>query len=104
MTIVDLAMLGRFGSASLAGCGLANSVLFTFSVLGIGTVMGMDTLVPQSLGAADAGRARILFSAGVRLALLLSLPICAAVAGAALLLPRTGVERGVAAEASAYLL
>lgn len=104
MTIVDLAVLGRFASASLAGAGLAGGILFSVIVLGVGTIMGLDTLVPQALGAGDERRARQLFRAGVRLAMLLAVPFSLVVAGAALILPHTGIEAGVAAEASRYLL
>jgi multidrug resistance protein, MATE family len=103
MAIVDTAMLGRFSDAAMAGAGLANGILFSFGVVGIGIVMGLDTLVPQSLGAGDRRGARELLGSGVRLALLLTLPISAAVVAAALLLPLSTVESGVAASASGYL-
>ncbi|HTE55173.1 MAG TPA: MATE family efflux transporter [Kofleriaceae bacterium] len=103
MAIVDTALLGRYGGASLAGAGLAGNLLFAVTVLGIGTIMGMDTLVPQSLGAGDSGRAREIFRSGIRLALIVSLPISAGVAAIALLLPHSGVEPGVAAEGAAFL-
>ena len=103
MSIVDVAMLGRFSGAALAGSGVANGILFAVTVIGIGIIMGLDTLVPQSLGAGDQRGARDLLSAGVRLALLLTLPISVVVAAAAVLLPYSGVESGVAAEAAAYL-
>jgi MATE family multidrug resistance protein len=103
MAIVDTALLGRFSDASLAGAGVAGGILFAVTVVGIGIIMGLDTLVPQSLGAGDERSARDLFRAGVRLALVLTVPISILVAAAALLLPLSGVESGVAAEASAYI-
>jgi multidrug resistance protein, MATE family len=103
MAIVDTALLGRFSDAALAGAGLANGVLFSVTVVGIGIIMGMDTLVPQSLGAGDRRGAAELLGSGVRLALLLTLPISAVVVAAALLLPYSTVESGVAASAAAYL-
>ncbi|HWM87938.1 MAG TPA: MATE family efflux transporter, partial [Kofleriaceae bacterium] len=36
MTIVDLALLGHYSSASLAGAGLAHGILFTITMIGIG--------------------------------------------------------------------
>jgi multidrug resistance protein, MATE family len=104
MSIVDTAVLGRYSSAALAGSGLAGNILFAIMLLGVGTVMGLDTLVPQSLGAGETGRARELYAAGVRLALVLSLPVSALVAGVALLLPLTPIEPGVADEAAAFLV
>lgn len=103
MAIVDTALLGRFSEASLAGAGVAGGILFAVTVVGIGIIMGLDTLVPQSLGAGDQRSARDLFRAGIRLAFILTVPISILVAGAAVILPWTGVEAGVAAEASAYI-
>ncbi len=103
MSIVDIAMLGRYSGAALAGSGVANGILFSVTVVGIGIIMGLDTLVPQSLGAGDPRGARDLLAAGVRLALLLSVPIAAVVTLVALLLPYSGVDGDVAAEAVSYL-
>jgi multidrug resistance protein, MATE family len=104
MQIVDTAVLGRFGNASLAGAGLAGGILFSILVFGMGIIMGLDTLVPQSLGAGETGRARELFAAGASLAVRLSLPLTALVVGCALLLPRSSIDPAVASEASAFLL
>jgi multidrug resistance protein, MATE family len=103
MFIVDAALLGRYDEASLAGAGLAGNTLFAVTVLGIGTIMGLDTLLPQALGAGEQGRARAQFASGLQLALILTVPISAVVAVFALLLPRSGVEAGVAAEAAVHL-
>lgn len=103
MTIVDTALLGRYGGASLAGAGLAGTLLFGVAVLGIGVLMGMDTLIPQSLGAGETLRARAIFRSGARLALLVTIPLTLAIAAIAIILPWTPIEPGVAAEASAYL-
>lgn len=103
MTIVDTALLGHYSGASLAGAGLAGTLLFGVVVLGIGVLMGMDTLIPQSLGAGEPLRARAIFRSGVRLALLVTLPITLVIAAIAVVLPHTPIEPGVAAEASAYL-
>lgn len=103
MTIVDTALLGRYGGASLAGAGLAGTLLFGVAVLGIGVLMGTDTLIPQSLGARETLRARAIFRSGVRVALAVSVPLSLVVAAIALLLPRSSVEPGVAAEASMFL-
>ena len=104
MTVVDTAMLGHYRDTALAGAGIGGGVLFALTVLGMGTLMGLDTLVPQALGAGEARRARRLMSAGVRLGLVLAVPLSLGVAIAALVLPLTPVEPAVAREAAAYLL
>ena len=52
MGLVDAGMLGRYSDAALAGAGLGNNLLFAITSLGMGIVMGMDTVVPQALGGA----------------------------------------------------
>jgi MATE family multidrug resistance protein len=103
MSIVDTAMLGRYSSASLAGAGTAIGILFAITVVGIGIVMGLDTLIPQSLGAGEERGARDLLASGVRLALVLTVPVSAIVVGAALILPHSGIESEVADQAAAHL-
>lgn len=104
MSVVDTAVLGHYRDTSMAGAGIGGGVLFAFMVFGMGTVMGMDTLVPQALGAGETTRARQLLASGTRLALVLSLPLAGLIALAAWLLPFTAVEPEVASEASAFLI
>ena len=104
MTVVDTAMLGHYQDTALAGAGIGGGVLFALTVVGMGTLMGLDTLVPQALGAGETGRARRLMAAGVRLGLVLAVPLSLGVAIAAVVLPVTPVEPAVAREAAAYLL
>src|SRR5688500_4187699 len=104
MTVVDTVMLGRYSEAALGGSGTAGTILFALMVICTGTLMGLDTLVPQALGAGEESRARSLFAAGVRLALLLSVPLLLVITATAWLLPLTGMDEAVASEGSAYLL
>lgn len=103
MSVVDTAILGHYRDASMAGAGIGGGVLFAFMVLGMGTIMGMDTLVPQALGAGETERARNLLASGTRLALILFLPLGALIALAACLLRFTPMDAEVASEASAFL-
>lgn len=103
MSVVDTAILGHYRETSMAGAGIGGGVLFAFMVLGMGTIMGMDTLVPQALGAREETRARQLYEAGVRLALVVFLPLGALIALAAFLLPFTPMHPEVASEAAAFL-
>ena len=104
MSVVDTAMLGRFSDTALAGAGIASGLMFAVMVLGMGMLMGLDSLVPQALGAEQPGRARHLLHQGLRLSLRLSLPLAIVVAVAPLLLPLAGVPPAVAREAHVYTL
>ena len=70
---VDAALLGRYSDAALAGAGVGNNLLFGITSLGLGIVMGMDTVVPQALGGGRIDDARRAVGAGVRLAVLVGL-------------------------------
>ncbi len=73
MGVVDAAMLGRYSDTALAAAGVGNNVYFAISCVGMGIVMGMDTVVPQALGAGRLDEARRAVGAGVRLAILVGL-------------------------------
>jgi MATE family multidrug resistance protein len=103
MSFVDTAMLGRYSDAALAGTGIANTVIFTVLVLGMGTVMGLDTLIPQALGAGESRRARRLFWVGIRLAVLIGLPVTLLTAATPWVFPLFGVESGASQEGTVYI-
>ena len=48
MGVVDAAMLGRYSDSALAAAGVGNNVYFAITCVGMGIVMGMDTIVPQA--------------------------------------------------------
>lgn len=103
MGLVDTAMLGRYSDAALAGAGIGNSLVFAVTVLGLGAVMGLDTLVPQALGAGEDGRARRLLGRGVWLAVLVGVPLTIAAGLMPLILPVAGVGPEIAEEANRYV-
>lgn len=103
MGVVDTALLGRYSEAALAGAGVANNVFFAISCLGMGIVMGMDTVVPQALGAGRHDDARRALGAGVRLAVLIGLIGTLLVLASPLVLVLADVDREVLHEARAYL-
>lgn len=104
MGVVDTAVAGHAGPAVQGGTGLGNSLFFAVAVLGLGTMMGLDPLVAQAMGAGDRLRARRLLWQGLWLALaisaLLALPL-ALLSGA---LSWAGVVPEVAREAAHFLL
>lgn len=104
MTVIDTAMLGRYHEASMAGAGIAGGIYFAVAVVGVGTMLGLDALVPQAIGAGQPSRADTFYRAGLRLAALLAIPLALAMAIFALLLPRGGLDPAVAAEAKTFLL
>ena len=102
MGLVDTIMLGRYSDAALAGTGIANGVILMVQVVGMGAIMGLDTLIPQAVGAGEHGRARRMMWVGVRLALWIGLPLTLIIAVSPALYAVFDVERAVAWEGSIY--
>jgi MATE family multidrug resistance protein len=103
MGVVDAAMLGRYSDAALAGAGVGNNVYFAISCVGMGIVMGMDTVVPQALGGGRLDDARRAVGAGVRLAILVGLIATLLVFLSPALLVLADVDAEVLHEARAFL-
>jgi len=66
-------MLGRYDDTALAAAGIGNALLFAIVSVGLGIVMGLDTVVPQAIGAGRKDDARRALSGGLRLAILVGL-------------------------------
>lgn len=92
MSFVDTAMVGRLDAASMAGVGIGNGIYFAMSVIGMGTVLGMDALVAQAIGAGEHDRARRILWQGVRIALAMSVPVMALIVLVTFLLEPMGIE------------
>ena len=103
MGMVDAGMLGRYSDAALAGAGLGNNLLFAITSIGLGIVMGLDTVVPQALGAGRIADARRAVGAGVRLAILVGLMATLLVFATPLLMDVVGVDAEVLHEARPYI-
>src|SRR5213078_4329187 len=84
--------------------GLASSVFFAVSVMGIGMSIGIDPLISQALGAGDAVRARRLLWQGVWLALIVSAILTVPLLFAPRLLPLLHVKHELIEPASAFLI
>ena len=102
MGLVDAAMLGRYSDAALAGAGVGNNLYFAISCIGLGIVMGMDTVVPQRLGAGRHDDARRAVGAGVRLGVLVGLLATLLVIASPYILVLAKVDHEVYAEARPY--
>lgn len=103
MSLVDNAVVGRLGTTELGAVGLANALFFSFSIIGVGVVMGLDPLIAQALGAGDALRARRLLWQGVWLSLGIAAVLAIPVAATPLLLGPIGVPPSIAIPARDFL-
>jgi MATE family multidrug resistance protein len=103
MSFVDTAMIGRLGSAAIGGVGIGSGIFFAMTVIGMGTVLGMDTLVAQAIGAGEPDRARRILWQGLRIALGMSVPVMALIVLLSLLLGPIGIEPETAREARRFL-
>lgn len=101
--LVDVAVCGRLGDAAIAGAGLGNAIFFTLTLFGLGTLFGLDPLLSQAIGAGEHKHARAIFTQGLWLALLVSIPILLSCAIVALALPWLGQDAEVVETARSYL-
>ncbi|MBW2523888.1 MAG: MATE family efflux transporter [Deltaproteobacteria bacterium] len=100
---VDTAVVGRVGETELGAVGLGNAVYFAFAMFGMGTVLGVDPVITQALGAGRRAKAQSAMWQGVWLAALLCLPLAVAAWLTTLLLEPFGIEPETARQASAYV-
>src|SRR3989440_8634775 len=103
MGLVDTAVVGRLGAAALGAVGLANGIFFAVAVIGIGTVMGLDPLIAQAVGAQDRPRTRVLVWQGAWLSLIVSAVLALPLAFAPGLIDLAGIEPEVARGAKQFL-
>ncbi|MFN4144317.1 MAG: MATE family efflux transporter [Runella sp.] len=77
MGVTDNLMVGRFlGAIPLGAAGLANSLSFLVSSIGVGGLGVMATLISQAKGQQDTKEIGRLFGAGIRVAWLLGVGLC----------------------------
>jgi MATE family, multidrug efflux pump len=103
MGAVDAALLGHYNDAALASAGVGNTLLFALTSIGMGVVMGLDTVIPQAIGAGRLDEARRKLRAGIRLAILVGLALSIAVVLSPLLLAVADVPADVEAGAREYV-
>lgn len=103
MGTVDAALLGRYDDSALAAAGVGNSLLFAITSVGFGIVMGLDTVLPQAVGAGRHDAARRALGGGLRLAVLIGLGCMLAALAATELLVLAGVPDEVARDARLYV-
>jgi MATE family multidrug resistance protein len=100
--IVDTLMVARIHPDALAASALGNMWQWGFLSLGMGLVMGIDPLISQGHGRGDGGAIALALQRGLILALLASIPICAAMLASQPGLALLGQPAKVAALAGEY--
>ncbi len=76
MGVVDTIMVGRVSPQALGSVALGNLYFFTMAVIGMGTLMALDPLVSQAVGAGDAAGVARGLQRGILLAVGLTIPAC----------------------------
>lgn len=102
MGIVDTIMVGKLGPAAIAGVSLGNVLFFTVGLVGLGLLLGLDTLVSQSFGAGDLRDCRRSLVQGVYLSIGLTPILMVVVALLTPMLAVWGVQAEVVAVAIPY--
>jgi multidrug resistance protein, MATE family len=74
MGVVDTVMVGHISAQALAAVALGNLYFFTLAVFALGTLMVLDPVVAQAVGAADAPAVARAVQRGVVIAALLTVP------------------------------
>jgi len=103
MGVVDAALLGHYSESALAGASIGNNLLFAITAVGWGVVMGLDTVVPQAIGAGRIADARRSLVAGARIAVLVGLLSTLLVIASPYVLLLTSTPDDVAHDARVYV-
>src|ERR687897_880723 len=74
MGVVDTIMVGHISARALAAVALGNLYFFTLAVFAMGTLMVLDPVVAQAVGARDEPAVARAAQRGVLMAALLALP------------------------------
>jgi MATE family multidrug resistance protein len=78
MGVVDSMMAGRLSAQALAAVALGNLFFFTVAIIGMGTLLALDPVVSQAVGARDEPAIARGLQRGLIMAVLLSIPSAAA--------------------------
>ncbi|HEX7419800.1 MAG TPA: MATE family efflux transporter, partial [Thermoanaerobaculia bacterium] len=104
MTVVDVAVLGRYSARDLAAVGFGNAFFFAITVIGMGAVFGIDPLMSQAVGAGNPVRARRALWQGIWFALSVTAILTLPLLGAAFLMRHVGVAPEMIEPGIEYLL
>src|ERR1043166_9308912 len=88
MGIVDTVVVGALGPAAIGAVGTGSTLFMTLMVLGMGTLLALDTFVSQSFGAGRVDECHRWLFAGLQLAAIVSVVILLLCSAGLFLLPR----------------
>ena len=103
MGCVDAALLGHYSDSALAGAGVGNNLLFAFTAVAMGIVLGLDSVVPRAIGAGRIEDARRSLAAGLRLAFVIGMGTMIVVIASPYLMHLTDTPADVVRDAKLYL-
>ncbi len=103
MGIVDTIMVGHLSATALGAVSLGGVLFYTAAVIGMGMLLGLDTMVAQSFGAGDIAECHHSLLNGVYLCVPLTLALMGMVWLFSPLLRSSGIDAGVVREAIPYL-
>ncbi|MCB9640440.1 MAG: MATE family efflux transporter [Myxococcales bacterium] len=103
MGLVDTAIVGRLGSAQIAGTSAAASLFFVVAILGMGVMMALDPLASQSIGAERPHEARRILREAIYLAVMMTIPLSFLMVVSLQVLPWFGFDAETQREAHLYL-
>jgi MATE family, multidrug efflux pump len=104
MGVVDTIMVGHISAQALAAVALGNLYFFSLAVFAMGTLMVLDPVVAQAVGARDGPAVARAVQRGVLMAALLSVPAALLLASAAPLFALARQPADVVPLAAAYAL
>jgi multidrug resistance protein, MATE family len=102
--VVDTMMVGHLGVLELDAAALGSLWSFGTMVIGMGVILGMDSIVARAHGADQPQRVAIALHHGTLLAILCSIPIAASWLATEQVLLALGQRAELAAAAHAYVL
>ena len=103
MGVVDVVMVGRVSATALAAVALGNIVFYGVAQFGLGTLMALDPLVSQAVGAGDRDAAAFALQRGVVLAAAAAAPLALLMWPAEWVFARAGQPADVVPVAGAFV-
>src|SRR6476646_3743931 len=103
MGIVDTIFVGPLGPAAIGAVGTGSTMFFTVMVLGMGTLLALDTFVAQSYGGGRVDECHRWLFAGLQLAAVLSVVLVAIGLAGVSLLGRAGIHPDIIVLLQPYL-